>query len=100
MPWHMSIVREEVRESDPKGGDTPARDSRILPESCRTRAARRYFARFNMRFRSRTPGPPPFSSMNSTPAVKIGSVLSISVLLVCCASAGRKLRIPTRLRTA
>ena len=39
MPWHMSIAREEVREI-----------------RTRTRAARRYFARFNMRLRSRTPG--------------------------------------------
>jgi hypothetical protein len=40
MPWHMSIAREEVRESGPKGGDAPALDRHILPESrCASDAA-------------------------------------------------------------
>jgi hypothetical protein len=47
----------------------------LSAESRRDRACRRGFAMshscyhfFGCRFRSRTPGPPPFSSMNSTPA--------------------------------
>jgi hypothetical protein len=59
------------------GSDEGPERSRNLPTAASK--CRRSYPFFCCRFRNRTPGPPPFSSMNSTPAVSNARLMTFKV---------------------